>query len=55
MNELQLTNKETMTLKEITDLLDVRHDKALIKVDRMILESSFGCVAKTAEHILNQH
>ena len=46
MNNLILNNA-TMTLKEITDLLDVRHDKALIKVDRMILESSFGTVSKT--------
>lgn len=46
MSELNL-NKATMTLKEITDLLDVRHDKALIKVDRMVLEPSFGTVSKT--------
>ena len=37
---------KTMTLKEITDLLDVRHDKAMLKVAAMALEPEFGWVSK---------
>ena len=35
----------TMTLKEITDILGVRHDKAMAKVTEMAKEAEFGaCV-----------
>ena len=34
-----------MTLKEITDLLDVRHDKAMLKVSAMAQEPEFGTVS----------
>ena len=37
----------TMTLKEITDLLDVRHDKAMLKVAEMAKEPEFGWLSKT--------
>ena len=47
MNTLITTNPSTtMTLKEITDLLNIRHDKAMIKVDRMAKEPEFGAVSK---------
>ncbi len=39
------TAAETMTLKEITDLLEVRHDKAFIKVEKMTEEPEFGQVS----------
>jgi len=34
--------EQTMTLKEITDLLEVRHDKAMAKVEEMAKEPEFG-------------
>lgn len=37
-----------ITLKEITDILEVRHDKAMAKIDKMIAEiPDFGLVSKT--------
>lgn len=43
MNELILnTNKATMTLKEITDLLNVRHNDAMRSVEKMAQEPEFG-------------
>ena len=38
-------NDQTMTLKEITDLLDVRHDKAMLKVAEMAKEPEFGTMS----------
>ena len=38
-------NAQTMTLKEITDLLDVRHDKAMLKVTEMAKEPEFGTMS----------
>ncbi len=38
--------KQTMTLKEITDLLDVRHRDAMKVVDKMIENQEFGLAAK---------
>lgn len=35
----------TMTLKEITDLLDVRHDKAMLKVAAMAESPDFGTMS----------
>lgn len=40
-------NAQTMTLKEITDLLDVRHDKAMLKVAAMAESPEFGWLSKT--------
>lgn len=37
-----------MTLKEITDLLEVEHNKAMAKVTKMAEEPEFGTVAKTS-------
>ena len=49
MNDLALnatcTTAVTMTLKEITDLLDVRHDKAMLKVAAMAESPDFGQVS----------
>lgn len=55
MNELIEINKfgsitsldpVEITLKEITDLLQVRHDKAIIKVEVLSKEPSFGTMSK---------
>jgi phage antirepressor YoqD-like protein len=45
MNLIQ-SNIKTMTLKEITDLLDVQHSKAMSKVSRMAIDPEFGTVSK---------
>lgn len=48
MNDLVL-NKNTVgviTLKEITDLINVRHDRAMQKVNELSAEPSFGTVSK---------
>lgn len=36
------SHQKTMTLKEITDLLEVRHDQAMKKVAKMAKEPTFG-------------
>ena len=41
------SNIQTMTLKEITDLIGVRHDKACLKVLSMAEEPEFGTVSIT--------
>ena len=47
MNVLDNLNEtKTMTLKEITDLLDVRHNDAMKIVEKMIEKSSFGTATK---------
>lgn len=48
MNELSVTsnNTATMTLKEITDLLNVQHSKAMLKVFNMSLQPEFGTLSK---------
>lgn len=44
---IENNNKEvSITLKEITDLIDVRHDRAMQKVEELTKESSFGTVSK---------
>lgn len=46
-NLIQTTTGEvSITLKEITDLISARHDKAMIKVEALMLEPSFGSVSK---------
>ena len=46
MKNLVIANAAmTMTLKEITDLLDVRHDKAMLKVAAMTESPDFGTVS----------
>lgn len=43
---IKFEDKLTMTLKEITDLLDVRHNNAMITVDLMRKNESFGNVTE---------
>ena len=44
-----LTRSEIkITLKEITDLISVEHNKAMRTVDKLTLEASFGTVEKIA-------
>ena len=45
LNTLVSNETKTMTLKEITDLLNVRHDKAMIKVAEMAKDPEFGQVS----------
>jgi len=47
MSKLQTVSEieTTITLKEITDLLSVRHDKAMTKVAELVKEPSFGTVS----------
>ena len=35
-----------ITLKEITDILEIRHDKAMLKVEKLALSPSFGAMSK---------
>ena len=42
---MTMTQSQTMTLKEITDLLEVRHDKSMLKVEEMAKEPKFGQVS----------
>ena len=42
MDLVNSSNEITMTLKEITDLIGVRHDKAMIKVEKLQSEQGFG-------------
>ena len=46
MNQISIKTEQTMTLKQITDLLEVRHDKAMIKVFEMSKEPEFGTLSK---------
>ncbi len=48
MNELtEMNQKITMTLKEITDLLDIQHSKAMVVVLKLSENKDFGTVDKT--------
>lgn len=47
MNDLINTNDQTMTLKEITDLLGVRHNDAMKTVEKMAENPEFGTIRKT--------
>jgi len=47
MNLVEINKGDVViTLKEITDLIDVRHDKAMKKVEKLALEPSFGVLSK---------
>lgn len=46
MNIVNNNKEVSITLKEITDLIDVRHDRAMQKVEELTKESSFGTVSK---------
>ena len=47
MKNLAIANAAlTMTLKEITDLLNVEHNKAMNKVQKMAEDPDFGTVTK---------
>ena len=39
-------NEYVITLKEITDLIGVRHDRAMAKVEELALEDGFGTLSK---------
>lgn len=54
--ELQLNNNNgdvSITLKEITDLLDVRHNNAIRTVDKLAEDPSFGVLLKMSTFNLN--
>lgn len=55
MNKLIQSNESQVfiTLKEITDLISVRHDKAMVKVEALAKEPSFGEVSKIDTFNLN--
>jgi len=42
MNITTIENKTVITLKEICDILEVRHDKSMIKIVELAKEPSFG-------------
>jgi len=46
-------NAQTMTLKEITDLLDVRHNNAIRTVEAMMQEPEFGLATKIEYPIIS--
>lgn len=46
-------NNGVITLKEITDLIDVQHSKAMLKVEQLSKEPSFGEVSKFDTFNLN--
>jgi len=46
-------NEYVITLKEITDLIGVEHNKAMRKVEELALEEGFGGLAKTATPTYN--
>jgi len=53
MSQVELFNDNlqgeyVITLKEITDLIGVEHNKAMKKVEELALEDGFGTLAKTA-------
>lgn len=50
---LQDKSNGVITLKEITDILEVRHDKAKLKVDELSKEPDFGEVSKMDTFNLN--
>ena len=43
---IQNKNNGVITLKEITDLINVQHSKAMLKVEALSKEPSFGEVSK---------
>ena len=48
INTSFIKNEIKITLKEITDLISVEHNKAMRTVDKLTLEASFGTVEKIA-------
>ena len=53
--ELTFQNNQeyVITLKEITDLIGVEHNKAMRKVEELANEEGFGGLAKTATPTFN--
>ena len=49
MNELMIGKTQTMTLKEITDLLKVRHNDAMTTVKKMAESPDFDYAPKIKE------
>lgn len=41
------TGEVSITLKEITDLINTRHNDSMLKVEKLSLEPSFGSLRKT--------
>ena len=54
MKELDLSSKQTMTLKEITDLLEVRHNDAMKTVSKMAESIEFGELRKIRSAIIKR-
>ena len=50
---IQNSKNGVITLKEITDLIDVQHSKAMLKVEQLSKEPSFGEVSKFDTFNLN--
>lgn len=46
MSKLIVTEEVVITLKEITDLINIQHSKAMEKVKKLAKEPSFGTVSK---------
>ena len=42
----QNNQEYVITLKEITDLIGVRHDKSMAKVEELAIENGFGTLSK---------
>jgi len=43
---LQSSGEVSITLKEITDLIDARHNDSMLKVEKLAIEPSFGTLRK---------
>ena len=54
MNEITQNTEVTITLKDLTDLISVRHDKAMRQVEKLAQEPSFGEVSKIDTLNLNK-
>lgn len=53
MSKLIVTEEVVITLKEITDLIGVEHNKAMKKVKKLAEEPSFGELRETRISNLN--
>ena len=47
MNLISIESGVTITLKEITDMIDVEHNKAIKKIEKLAEEPEFGTIRKT--------
>ena len=53
MSNILPSSVQTMTLKEITDLLDVRHNDAMKIVEKMAQDVDFGMATKISYPIIS--